>query len=184
MLAMKHNDTAKLESLLLRARDQDDTANELDILFQLLPAHIANGTTPISQLLEEGTRAKKLGLEMLDVLSAAEFNRPFQASKIQRIEDLLHVRQHPNPEMKVVQRIDWLDKADYKLSVAVSGQLEVRRDVFLQRATTFLGRQVVSNMIGIADQFAQRPDFATSPEAKTKSIFEAISWGKEILDVS
>ena len=158
--------------------------SELDILFKLLPLHLSNESFPLSQLLDEGNRARKLGFEMLDVLSAAELNRPFSATKMQQVEELFQVEPHPNPEMKVIQRIDWLAKADYKLSVARVGQLEVRRDIFLMRAIAFLGRQIVLNMIGIADRFAKQVYSSSAQNEKMRSLFEAIGWVKEILSVS
>jgi hypothetical protein len=181
---MKSNDIVKLELLLPIARDNNYTANELDILFVLLPVQVANPSYPIVQLLEEGKRLKKLGIDMLEALSAYEFNRPFHPTKMQQVEDLFQIQHHPNPEMKVVQRIDWLDKADYKLSVSRVGQLEVRRDVFVVRAIAFLGRMVVSNMIGIVHRYAQLAYSAVTQDAKVRAIFEAIGLGKDILNVS
>eukprot|EP00026_Physarum_polycephalum_P000228 Phypoly_transcript_00228.p1 GENE.Phypoly_transcript_00228~~Phypoly_transcript_00228.p1 ORF type:complete len:1460 (+),score=271.79 Phypoly_transcript_00228:484-4380(+) len=182
-VAIKTNDVSKLESLLSVARDKNYAFQELAILFQLLPTHISNPALPISQLLEEGKRVKRWGFEILDVLSAAELNRPFLTAKMQQVEEFFQVHPHPNPEMKVVQRIDWLDKEDYKPSVTRIGQLEVRRDVFLVRAIAFLGRSVVTNLIGIVGRFMQLANSATSQDERLRAIFEAIGWGKEIVNM-
>jgi hypothetical protein len=183
MLAKKSNDTAKLEALLPVAQDRQYLTDELDILLQLLPTHIANPSFPTTQLMEEEKRARTLAFEMLDVLSAAELNRPFLPAKMQLVEALFQILSHPNPEMKVVYRLDWLDKEDYKPSVVKIGQLEIRRDVFLARAIAFLGRSVVSSMIGIVDRMSTQPP-ATTQDGKVKAIFEAVEFGKEILTVS
>jgi hypothetical protein len=133
--------------------------------------------------MEEEKRARTLAFEMLDVLSAATLNRPFLLTKVQLVEDFFQILSHPNPEMKVVCRIDWLDKVDYKPSVSKTGQLEVRRDVFLKRAIAFLGHSVVSSMIGIVDRMSNLPP-ATTQDGKVKAIFEAVEFRKEIVNVS
>lgn len=134
--------------------------------------------------MDEGKRARKLGFDMLDVLSAAELNRPILSGKIQQVEDFFQVFPHPNPEMKVVQRVDWLDKADYKPSVTRIGQLEIHRNVFFNKAIAFLGRTVTSILIGIVDRFAQLSLVANTPDSKAQQILGALDLGKEILNVS
>lgn len=167
------------------AKEKGYIANELDILLQLAPSHISNQVFPINQLLEEGKRVRALGLEMLDVLSAAELNRPYQTAKLQAVEDLFQVHSHPNPEMKVIQRIDWLNRSDYKPSAGKIGQIEVRRDVFLAKAIAFLGRQVVSIMMGVVDRYHFHLwTTATNPDSRVTAIYETIIFGKEIVNVS
>jgi hypothetical protein len=185
MLAMKALDISQLEILLLLARENNYTADELDILLHILPVHIGNQSISTNQLLEEAKRVRKLGLELLNVLSAAEFNRQYPLSIMQQAEEFFRVLPHPNPEMKVVQRTDWLDRSDYRPSAARPGQLEVRRDVFLSKAIAFLGRKVVECMIGVVDRIAQPPALSTiTLDERRNSIFTAITYGKEILSVS
>lgn len=184
ILAVKQNDTPKLETLLLVAKEKGYAADELDILLRVCPSHISNQSFSINQVVEEGKRVRSLGLEMLNALSAAELNRPYQAVKMQIVEDFFQVQSHPNPEMRIIQRVDWLARTDYKSTVGKEGQMEVRRDVFLTKAIAFLGRKVVSTIMAVVDRYhAHLFNSATDHSAKILAIFETMNFGKEINNI-
>lgn len=122
---------------------------------------------------------------MLATLSAAELNRPFQASNMQSVEEFFQILPHPNPEMKVAQRIDWLTRGDYRPTAGKIGQLEIRRDVFITKAILFLGRTIVSSNITVVESYYNRLWLAaTNPDGRVVAIMNSIDFGKEIVNVS
>lgn len=178
LLAKKHANHPKLEAMLVEANEKGYIAKELDLLFYLVPLHFANTSYPQNRILEELNRATKLGHDMLKVLSAAELNRPYSSEIMHHIEEFFQILPHPNPEMRISQRTDWLaNHTDYRPSIYKPGQLELRREVFLATALAFLGRQVLTKMIANAERVAAQ-------EGNIVAILQVLVHSKEILNVS
>lgn len=180
LLAMKFANQPKLESMLMECNKKQYVAKELDLLFYLLPLHLANASYSQTQLQKELNRATKLGRNMLEVLSAVELNRSYSLEIMHHIEDFFRILPHPNPEMRVSQRTDWLSNyAGYKPVIYKPGQLELRRVVFIAAALVFLGQQLLTNMITNADRIAT----SAPHQGRIKAIVQVLNHSKDILEV-
>ena len=122
---------------------------------------------------------KQIGMEMLETLSAAEFNRPYSDSVMKEVHKFFKLSPHTNPEMMVLGRIDWLPRMNFTVS---DGILEISMRTLLASAILFLGRSMLENMIRISNWFteASKRDLACSISHISTS-FEITA---DILDVS
>eukprot|EP00026_Physarum_polycephalum_P000915 Phypoly_transcript_00916.p1 GENE.Phypoly_transcript_00916~~Phypoly_transcript_00916.p1 ORF type:complete len:667 (+),score=75.37 Phypoly_transcript_00916:276-2003(+) len=109
--------TSDLERLLPIARERNIMAAELDILLRIITPHIRDQQYPFDALFEEGKRARKLCMMLLEGLNATP-NNPCPEEVAELIRDYFLVSPHPNPGMKTILRLDWLPHADYQISVA------------------------------------------------------------------
>jgi hypothetical protein len=174
MLAMKQHATSRLAKLLSVAEEKAYIADELSILFHILPVYIKDETVPFDKLLEDGKRARQSAMTMLDALTSEPHKTHHGNTMNQQIQEFFQISSHPNPEIKIVHRLDWLSWDDYKTSATNTSQIEVSTEVFIKKAREFLGRQLLSCMIGIVER---------TPRTQFGSIFEAVSLSGEILKV-
>jgi hypothetical protein len=181
ILAVKKKDTPALAELLAGARERGYVASELNILFNLLPFYIQDPNTPVTKLLNDGKRARVLCLEMLDALAGSS---PQLTETMQQIEELFQLSIHPNPEMKIVHRLDWLTREDYNVSATKPGHFEVKEEVFIKNATKFLGRELVKCMIGIIDRMARSHTSISMFNDKINILFDAMQLSEEVLRVT
>lgn len=179
MLAVKKGHIDEIAHLLPITRSLNYQAEELKILLQLLPLHIKNPYVSPLQLLEEEKVVRNLILSLLNTLNSVDATK--EMTEI--VESFFDLLPHPNPEMRVVQRVDWLKRGDYNKSANKNDQFEVEREVYVTKATAYLGYQLVDNMIGIVDRINQLPAQANF-EASFRPIFDALNLSQEILNVS
>lgn len=179
MLAVKTGHIEGFMHLLPLTRSLNYKAEELKLLLQLLPLHIKNPSVSVLQLHEEEQRVRNLILSFLNCLNSVEATKEMT----EMVESFFDLLPHPNPEIRVVQRVDWLNKGDYSKSANKNDQFEVKREVYVAKAISYLGYQLVDNMIGLVDRINQLQVQANF-EAGFNSIYDALLLAQEILNVS
>jgi hypothetical protein len=180
-------------------------ADELNLLFDIIPMLAKDSSTDVQLILAKGKRyantpawiygiwsnffvlsirTKQLGKEMLEGLHEAQFNRPDSANVMPEVENFFQLSPHPNPEVKVLGRIDWLPRVACTISEH-NGQLEAPTKTCLAKATEFLGRNVLKNLMLIMQWFTQAAtSVTTNTHQKVAHISTSLQIGRDLLDVS
>jgi hypothetical protein len=171
-----------LEDILPSAKEHSHLAAELEILLTIIPTHINNPVYPINNLIEEWERTWKLCGPLLEGLNPKP-NQPCGAETIKQIEEFFQVAKQSNPGMKVVLRVDWLSPEYYQQSASKPHQFELREEIFAEKATEYLGRLLVSQMLGIFDRKFESGTLVPLSQ-KFDTVLKAMGLIEEVLTVS
>lgn len=117
---------------------------------------------------------------MMDVLSEAELGR-MQPYEMKEIEYFFEVSTHPNPEQRVVSRIDWLSPADYTLSDCSNGQLEIAAKTFFAKAIQYLGCNLLKCLLGMMQQLETAASSVAETGQKVSLISTSLDIGRTIV---